>query len=115
MNRQLDFTDFKSMVENKEFIIDFTIDRDNLYREVCEDYLYVLLNILLANSILNSLDLKLSINNENLFFDLLKSIIKLHYTEFKEAYICLNELRIYSSNYTLSVDQLNSIYKEVTK
>lgn len=115
MNRQLGFIDFQKEVESKSFIIDFTIGRDNLYREVCEDYLYVLLNILLANSIINNLDLKLSIKNENLFFDILKSIIELHYTEFKKEYICLNELRIYSSNYCLSVNQLNSIHKEMKK
>lgn len=115
MNRQLEYIDLKYMIGNKAFIIDFTIDRDNLYREVCEDYLYVLLNILLANSVINNLDLKFSINNENLFFDLLKSIINLHYEEFKSGYICLNELRIYSSNYCLSVNQLKLFNKDITK
>lgn len=116
MNRQLEFVDFQKGVENKEFILDFT-DKDNLYREVCEDYLYVLLNILLANSIINNLDLKfqLSIKDQNLFFDILKSIIELHYKEFKKGYMCLNELRKYTGNYCLSVNQLNSIHKRVMK
>lgn len=113
MNRQIDFQGFK--LESQRFLIDYTIDRDSLYREVCEDYLYVLLNIILANSIINNSELKLSINNEKLFFDLLKSIIKLHYDEYKKEYICLNELRKFSSNYSLSVCQLKSIYNEVVK
>nr|AMX22321.1 hypothetical protein [Cryphonectria parasitica] len=117
MNRQINLSKFENIqdiIENNSYIIDITI-YDNFYREICEDYLYLLLNILLANSIINNTELVLKVNNEKLFFDHLKSIIEIHYNENIKGYECLKELRIYSSNYFFSVNDLCTLYKNTKK
>ena len=81
------------------YIRDFTI-KDVISRELYEDILYILLNLLLANKIIGNIALENSFNNENNFMDILKDTIKDHYedVENKEGYSCLKDLRWYSVN-----------------
>lgn len=92
--------------ENKnKYIVDFTIF-DNIYRELSEDLIYILLNLILANNILGNYKLEESLNNENQFFKILENIIQDHYIEYKERYIYLNNLRWYICNNYLSIYDL---------
>ena len=83
---------------------------DLIYRELSEDLLYILLNLLLANEIVGNIGLENSLNNDNKFFDILKDIIKDHYDdpENKEGYSCLKNLRWHFVNNYLTEYQVNS-------
>lgn len=81
-------------MDENSYKLDFTLN-DVIYRELCEDLLYILLNLLLANKIVGNIALENSLNNNNKFFDILKDIIQDHYDdpEIKDGYSCLNNLR----------------------
>ena len=66
-----------------------------LYVEVCEDILYVMLNILLAVSIAENIKINNYIGKDEEFNRKLKSIIQTHNDEYKIYYQCLDELRMH--------------------
>jgi len=93
---------------------DFSVDIV-LYREICEDLLYVQLNILLAIRVCNYLN---NTYKDNVDSDLAKLIIDMsdilntHISTYAEAYSCLQEIRLYRFN-KYSDWQLGLYYKEV--
>ena len=80
------------------YLIDYTLD-DNMSREIMEDYCYVLLNLILANTIINYMnkfDLY-SLNSKD-FFKEIQSIIDNHYLSYSKGYDLLFELRMFLAN-----------------
>lgn len=71
------------------------LDDESVYREITEDLLYVLLNILLARSVLNNININKYINNDELFNKKLEAILVKHYRKYKDEYNCLYKLREY--------------------
>ena len=59
----------ETLFENKDFYLrDFNLN-DIIYRELCEDIIYILLNLLLADKIVGNEALENSLdNNEKIFF-----------------------------------------------
>lgn len=98
---------FEAKIENGYYIVDFFNDT-YFYRELCEDYLYVLLNINLSYTILKNAKLKeyIKYDKSSLFEDELKLVFKNHYNKYVEGYKCLNQLREYSFNNCLSLNQI---------
>jgi hypothetical protein len=82
-------------MDENSYIPDFTLN-DVITRELYEDILYILLNLLLANKIIGNISLENSLNNNNKFFD----IIQDHYADpvNKDGYSCLKNLRLYKVN-----------------
>ncbi len=78
-------------------------------REIYEDILYVLLNIMLAYRILNSFEVNEGINSEK-FLTILTEIIREHYIHYSEEYKYLDDLRWYRINHHFSTTQLLEIY-----
>jgi hypothetical protein len=97
------------------YILDFTLN-DVITRELYEDILYILLNLLLANKIIGNISLENSLNNNNKFFDILKDIIKDHYADpvNKDGYSCLKNLRWYKVNNYYTEYHIKDIDKNVT-
>lgn len=112
IHRQFVINNFSrfSFDEKNSYIKDFTLN-DVIYRELCEDLLYILLNLLLANKIIGNKDLLNSLYNDNKFFDVLNDIIKDHYedAENKDGYSCLKNLRWYTLNNYLTEYQIKKI------
>jgi hypothetical protein len=102
--------DFRS----SSFIRDFS-KKDILYRELYEDFLYILLNLLLTEKILGNTLLKENLNNQDKFHEILKSIIKDHYVENKDSYKSLESLRWYTVNNFFSKDQILELYNRIQK
>jgi hemerythrin len=78
-------------------------------REIYEDIIYVLLNIMLAYKILNSFEINEGVNSEK-FFTILTEIIREHYIHYSEEYKYLDDLRWYRINHYYSTTQLLEIY-----
>lgn len=112
--RQFKINQFSSNSFNVKnlFIRDYLVN-DIVYRELCEDLLYILLNLLLADKIIGNLELENLKNNKDKFFHLLKNIIKNHYNEHKDGYSCLNDLRWYTLNNYLTEYNINYIIKNI--
>jgi hypothetical protein len=89
------------------------MDNENIYRELNEDFLYILLNLILSTKIVGNNDLEKNLDNDQKFFDLLTTIIKNHYIENIEGYKCLYNLRLYDCNNHLSIDQIKDLHKEI--
>jgi hypothetical protein len=101
-NRQIEFNlENPDLFKQNTYIRDFSVDMDHLYVEICEDFLYVMLNILLAKRIVDEINIKEYIDiAESEFYSKLKSVILLHCEEYDEYYRCLNSIRIsYIDNY----------------
>jgi hypothetical protein len=96
-----------------QFIVNFSLDDENFYREICEDYVYITLNIILAKSILDNSNLNSNITNRDKFFLILRSILTDHMNKYKDQYKCLNLLRIYRLNNLCSVKSLKDLSKEI--
>jgi hypothetical protein len=96
---------------NRQFLIMQPIGL--MFREICEDFLYVLLNILLGKSILQDFNLKINLKNDKEFDFNLKSIVSNHYDINQEGYKSLKELRIYKSNHLYSIKQLEKFFNKV--
>ena len=94
--------------DKNKYIQDFTLD-NVIYRELCDDFLYILLNLLLANKIIGNIALENSLNNDNKYFYILKDIIKDDYAENKDGYSWLKSLRRYKINNYLSEYQIKDI------
>jgi len=91
------------------YLIDFTLDHTML-REIMEDYTYVLLNLILANTIINYMDkLDLYSLNSDEFFKEIKLIIDNHYLSYSKGYDLLYELRMFSANNFLTEKMLNNL------
>jgi len=112
-NRQINLN-----LENPElfsleiYLMDFTLDKDHLYREICEDFLYVMLNIILAKTIVENFNIN-SVNNDAEFYSNMESIIKVHYLNHEEGYICLDSIRKYVAENYISEFHLKSILREL--
>jgi hypothetical protein len=78
-------------------------------REISQDILYVMLNILLGKSILENSNLN---TNSKINLSILRQIISDHYNTYEKGYKCMFELRLYKSNFECSVDFLKEVYKE---
>ena len=73
--RQFVFTSTIDSFKQKDvYIRDFYVN-DIIYRELCEDILFILLNLLLAEKIVGNEALVNSLDNNDKFFDILKGII----------------------------------------
>lgn len=83
-NRQLNILSI-SEIFNKEnyYIVDFYSNKLAFKREIYEDIIYVLLNIMLAYRILNSFEINEGIKSEK-FFTILTEIIREHYIHYSE-------------------------------
>ncbi len=92
------------------YIIDFTVN-ENIYRELSEDILYILLNLTLTDKIIGNNDLEKSLDNNQKFLGILTNIIQDHYDQNQDGYKCLEYLRWYTVNNWLSADQIKFIYK----
>ena len=92
--------------------MDFTIDKDHLYREICEDFLYVMLNIILAKTIIEKFNLN-SVNCDAEFYSNMESIIKVHYLNHEEGYICLNSIRKFVAENFMTEYHLKSFLREL--
>lgn len=111
LNRQVRLQDLGKSIEDKFFIFDI-FDEFQFYREISEDFMYVLLNLILGIKIINSFDYADFVNNkEDEFVIKLTDIIKEHYTLYSEEYQYLDELRWYKINYMMSTSQILDIYK----
>jgi len=91
---------------------DFYSDLDFMKREIYQDCLYVVLNILLAKSILQNSNLN---NNNKINLSVLNQIISDHYNTYDEGYKCIFELRKYKSNFECTVGFLKDAYKLINK
>lgn len=92
------------------YIKDFS-NENILYREICEDIVYVMLNILLAKSIIDNINIKDYTNKNEEFKSKLQYIIEDHYIKNKEGYKCLKDLRLYSCRHHCSLYGLKQ-YKD---
>ena len=109
--RQFKINLSKSSFDQKDaFIWDFYVD-DIFYRELYEDILYILLNLLLADKIVGNEALVNSLDNDNKFFGILEGIIKNHYDQNKEGYETLKNLRLFTCNNYLTTQQIKNIIK----
>ena len=110
--RQFKINLSKSSFDQKDaFIWDFYVD-DIFYRELYEDILYILLNLLLADKIVGNEALVNSLDNDNKFFGILEGIIKDHYDQNKEGYDTLKNLRWFFCNNYLTANQIKNVYKK---
>lgn len=91
---------------------DFYSDLDFMKREIYQDSLYVILNILLGKSIIQNSNLN---NNKKINFSVLDQIISDHYNTYDKGYKCMFELRLYKSNFESSVDSLKKVYNSMNK
>lgn len=81
---------------NNHYIRDFTLKGENpMQRELLEDTLYVMLNMLLAKKIA-----ELSANTS------IEDCIKSHYIEYSEGYGYLKAIRMYTLNNYYSTEML---------
>jgi hypothetical protein len=94
------------------FIKDFYV-YDIIYRELCEDILYILLNLLLADKIIGNEALVNTLDNDNKFFDILEGIIKNHYDQNKKGYETLRDLRLFACNNYLTANHIKRLYKNL--
>jgi len=92
------------------YLIDYTLD-ENMSREVYEDLVYVLLNLVLAKTINEHIE-KLDINNISTekFFDDIYKIIEAHHLKHSSEYKLLFELRKFSIDNLMSTYTLESMY-----
>lgn len=79
---------------------DFNVYLDNMYREISQDILYVMLNILLAKSKLENSNLNFNLVN----LSVLEKIISDHYNTYDKSYKCIYKLREFKSKYDYSVN-----------
>lgn len=93
------------------YVPTFWLDGTFMYREICEDFLYVTLNILLAKSILTDTKFNKSINKEELFNINLKAILNKHHAKYKIEYGCLYMLREYTCYNFMSLNTLEKNFK----
>jgi len=87
-----------------------------MYREICEDLLYVQLNLILAVNILSYLNVHIDNANLNrtIFITDINNILTSHINKYSLGYSCLQELREYSIN-KFTVKQLKLIYAKYFK
>lgn len=90
------------------YIYDYT-DSNLMSREICQDILYVTLNIILGKSIIEN-DYLNTDNDINI--SVLRRILSHHYNTYARAYKCIYELRKYRSNYELTSKQLINIRED---
>lgn len=112
--RQFMINQTKFPYDNKDYIKDFT-QYNYIYRELCEDLLYILLNLLLANKIVGNKSIEELLNNKEEFIVILTNIIKNHYNQYNNAYKCLESLRWYALNNYFSYNQINKTYNSIKK
>lgn len=92
------------------YLIDFLLE-DFMFREIFEDILYVLLNLILADYIvryIENINLN-SISSEN-FFNEISLIVDKHYLNYKDEYKLLNKLRKFTINNYVSTYTLEELY-----
>lgn len=112
--RQFRFNSTICKLEEKDaYIRDFFFVYDIIYRELCEDILYILLNLLLADKIIGNKALEISLDNHNKFSDILKIIIEDHYSRNREGYECLKNLRWYTCNNYLSAYDIKTLFLSI--
>ena len=88
-----------SLFLHNHYIKDFTLYGENpMLRELLEDILYVMLNLILAKKI-----------TANLANTSLEDCIKSHYVEYSEGYSYLKAIRMYNLNNYTSTDILKRI------
>lgn len=99
-------------LDGDSYIVDFFSNKLAFKREIYEDILYVLLNIMLGHRIINSFEVNEGINSEK-FFTMLTEIIREHYIHYSEEYKYLEDLRWYRINHYYSTTQLFNINSEM--
>nr|WDW20868.1 NADH dehydrogenase subunit 5 [Valsa mali var. pyri (nom. inval.)] len=108
LNRQLKALTWSS--KGSRYIVDFYSNKIAFYREIYEDISYVMLNIILGKTIIDS-SIMDEFRSSDEFFIILTEIIREHYNEYREEYKYLDDLRRYSINHNCSATQLLEIYK----
>jgi hypothetical protein len=82
-----------------------------MYREIFEDILYVLLNLILANDIIKYIkNINLSKISSEDFYNEISLIINKHYLNYKDEYKFLIKLRKFSIDNYISTDSLKFLY-----
>jgi hypothetical protein len=94
------------------FIPLFSLDKECLFREVLEDFLYITLNILLAKSILENPNINKNLEKEELHFKELSSIYKEHFITYKTEYDYLYKIREYNAYNFVSLEDLKFLSKK---
>jgi hypothetical protein len=113
IQRQFSMNNFSLDNNDKDqYIIDFSL-KVNIYREISEDLLYIILNLLLAIEIIGNKNLIKSLGNEELFLKNLKIILEKNYSKNIEGYNCLYNLRWLACNNYLSKNNIESLYKNI--
>jgi hypothetical protein len=84
-----------------------------MFREICEDLLYVQLNLILAVNIISYLHENKDNLNNNIYSDINNIFID-HIKKYCLAYSCLQELRVYIIN-KYNVKHLNLLYDKYFK
>ena len=110
LNRQLRLQSLDEVLNDKNrYIVDFYANKLAFKREIYEDFMYVLLNIILAYRIINSFEINEGINSDK-FFTILTEIMKEHYIDYSNEYKYLHDLRWYRINHYFTTKQLFDIY-----
>lgn len=115
LNRQLRLQSLDTYLNEKNlYIVDFYANKLAFKREIYEDFMYVLLNIILAYRIINSFKVNEGINSDK-FFTILTDIMKEHYIYYSNEYKYLHDLRWYRINHYFTTKQLLEIYNSEIK
>lgn len=93
---------------NDKYIPDFTLD-DIMLREILEDLTYVLLNLILAKTIIDFIHAEIDLNNtsSDMFFQKIETIIAKHYSDYTDEYKLLSSLRRFLVDNHRSIKDLN--------
>jgi hypothetical protein len=115
-NRQFRIVKFNgSLLKQDLYIVNYN-EYIVMYREICEDLLYVQLNLILAISILSYLHNKINNAdfNRTLFTRDINNILINHIKKYSLGYSCLQELRVYSIK-KHNIKHLKIIYDQYFK
>nr|YP_010743685.1 hypothetical protein QAZ32_mgp08 [Diaporthe sojae]WET30431.1 hypothetical protein [Diaporthe sojae] len=116
LNRQLNISSIQDLMDLPEgrYLLDYYSNKYIFYREVSEDFTYVLLNLILGLGIIGQFTSK-SLTNNDEFFSKLTQIIEIHYNNYNLEYQYLSQLRWLSINFIMSETDIISIYNYLNK
>jgi len=112
-NRQFKIAGFNASNLKEYLFIDNYNEDIVMFREICEDLLYVQLNLILAVNIISYLHENKDNLNNNIYSDINNIFID-HIKKYCLAYSCLQELRVYIIN-KYNVKHLNLLYDKYFK
>lgn len=105
-------TETESFNIKDNYIMDYTFDKEIMYREINEDYLYVLLNLILAASIVDYLSSIKGFEyiSHNKLTEMLELVITNHYDTYAKDYILLYNLRLFICNNYMGVKDFDRFF-----